>query len=73
MIIKMEPGKVLLIVKDDGQGFAMNKIKNGLGLANMKNLMASFNGRCTIESELGTGTTVTCTVPDEEHKQQIIS
>ncbi len=69
VILHMAPGKVFLQVTDDGRGFNVNdEIQNGLGLTNMQNLMTSFKGRFTIQSQPGKGTSVTCTVPGEEHE-----
>lgn len=57
--------QVLLLVVDDGRGFnnGCQQIE-GLGIDNMRRLMASFNGRFAIESEPGRGARVTCVVPD---------
>jgi len=67
VMLKMAPGKVVLQVKDDGQGFAVGReAPGGLGLTNMRNLMASFGGGFSVDSAPGRGTRVTCVVPADD-------
>ncbi len=65
--LNMTPSQVMLQITDDGKGFAVDEQKQrGLGLANMRSLVETFNGRFSIESEPGCGTKVTCIAPDTE-------
>ena len=50
-------------VSDDGRGFDPAKARRGAGLQNMADRMAALGGSVAIESEPGTGTTVTGRVP----------
>lgn len=51
-------GKLQLIITDDGKGFDVNQEKQSFGFTSMLGRAASINGQLTIESEIGTGTTV---------------
>lgn len=53
---------VTLTIHDDGRGFVPEAGNFGLGLASMRERMAAINGRCTIHSEPGKGTTVVAEV-----------
>lgn len=67
VILKMALEKVLLQVVDDGEGFDINnRRKEGLGIENMRSLITSFNGLFRMESDTGSGTRLTCMVPDKE-------
>jgi len=50
-------------VTDDGQGFDVNKKKNGIGISNMINRVESFNGTINIESSPGNGTRLDVHLP----------
>jgi NarL family two-component system sensor histidine kinase LiaS len=64
--LSMHPARLRLVISDDGRGFEPTQIEQeGLGLMNMRSLMASFGGSCNIESAPGYGTTVICSVPAE--------
>ena len=54
------PGKVLITVEDNGNGFdlAAQQKSTGIGLSNIKHRVNYFNGNIDIESSLGEGTTV---------------
>ena len=54
---------VTLTIDDDGQGFSIDGGTNGLGLQSMQQRAESLGGKLTIESRLGQGTRLTCTVP----------
>ncbi|HVU08343.1 MAG TPA: sensor histidine kinase [Verrucomicrobiae bacterium] len=52
-------GRLLTIsVEDNGVGFNLANDSAGNGLANMKQRMADIHGTCTVESQIGKGTTV---------------
>lgn len=56
---------ITLSVADDGIGFDRQKIKPAAGLQNLEQLAFIMNGRLTISSEPGNGTTVTVVVPKD--------
>ncbi|MDD2554565.1 MAG: histidine kinase [Desulfotomaculaceae bacterium] len=73
VILKMTPVKVSLQVIDDGKGFMADEKKQqgGLGLVNMRSLMATFNGSFTIDSCPGSGTIITCVAPDDAESEAV--
>jgi signal transduction histidine kinase len=52
------PGKINLLIKDDGIGFDQDASKFGNGLSNMEKRCESIQGTCKIISILGQGTTI---------------
>jgi len=48
----------VLTIRDNGVGFDTTQARRGLGLANMQERMIAVGGRMTVESQIGTGTTV---------------
>ena len=69
VIIERQPDEVRLIVEDDGRGFTDAPIssepKNAsqLGLIGMQERVALLNGTLTVESALGSGTTIFARIP----------
>lgn len=59
--------EALLQIKDDGEGFNLNIMKEtskqGMGIRNIKTLAASLNGSCQILSDTGKGTVLNIKVP----------
>lgn len=53
-----ESDYVALIVRDDGAGFDISAQTGGIGLQNIRNRVASYNGRMEIFSKPGEGTEV---------------
>ncbi|TML16866.1 MAG: GAF domain-containing sensor histidine kinase [Actinobacteria bacterium] len=51
------------VIEDDGQGFAEGGSGNGLGLLGMGERVALVDGRLTVESSPGAGTTLSIEVP----------
>jgi ligand-binding sensor domain-containing protein/two-component sensor histidine kinase len=47
-----------IILKDDGTGFEINKVKFGNGIKNMENRANKIKGKLSCKSEVGVGTTV---------------
>jgi two-component system, NarL family, sensor histidine kinase LiaS len=61
--LNMSPGKVALIVADNGRGFQVNAVSsNSYGLAGMRARLSEVGGTLHIESTLSVGTTVTAEV-----------
>jgi two-component system, NarL family, sensor histidine kinase DegS len=57
-----------MMIEDDGKGFDVQKIradKRKTGLLNMEERSLSFGGICHIDSNEGSGTTITVELPLE--------
>lgn len=52
------PNTVSLIISDNGIGFDLNEITDGIGLSNCRNRLQKLNSTMTIESSLKRGTTI---------------
>ncbi len=47
-----------ITAEDNGKGFDTDNTKDGIGLHNLKTRVLSFNGKYTVKSEIGKGTTI---------------
>lgn len=57
-------------IADNGRGFDRALLPNeGLGLLHMEERVGQIGGSCTIQSQIGTGTTITLVVPNWEEEQ----
>jgi signal transduction histidine kinase len=56
-------GSLTFSVEDDGTGFDPNEVPTGSGLTNMADRLEALGGTLEIRSAIGTGTTVTGSVP----------
>jgi PAS domain S-box-containing protein len=54
---------LLMAITDQGCGFDVENARTGLGLSGMEHRMKEIDGKLTIESTPGSGTTVTASVP----------
>ena len=54
---------LMMEISDNGKGFDTNKVREGIGLANMKRRTELFLGKFNIVSSPGNGCTVTVTIP----------
>lgn len=65
IVMQVEDRMLVLRVEDDGVGFDPNAVRSPghLGLANLHDRAAAFGGGISIESTLGTGTTLSIRVP----------
>ena len=62
--IAIEANRLVVEIKDDGRGFNTSTARpGGHGLSNLKSRMELLQGRASIESQPGTGTTITLTTP----------
>ncbi|WP_298419767.1 sensor histidine kinase [uncultured Kordia sp.] len=61
-ILKLEQG-VNIIVEDDGIGFEVDKLHEGIGLKTIQSRVINMKGSCLIDSGKGNGTTVTIDIP----------
>lgn len=50
--------KLLLCIKDNGEGFDVAKVSQGLGLRNINSRVEAIGGKVKIDSELGKGTRI---------------
>jgi signal transduction histidine kinase len=52
------------VIEDDGHGFTPHdEQRGGIGLAGMRERLALLDGRLTVESQIGSGTTIAAEVP----------
>lgn len=58
--------KIKIIIIDNGIGFNIKKIKDGIGLANMKRRIELFSGKFEVVSSLGNGCKILIDVPLKE-------
>ena len=69
IILEFGEDEILLRITDDGQGFNVSEITDieesgrGRGVFSMKERVGLLGGTCSIESQLGQGTTVRARVP----------
>ncbi len=56
-------GSLNLMVEDDGKGFDVSAINDGMGMANLRERAAEFNGTVRVDSGQGRGTTVIIDLP----------
>jgi signal transduction histidine kinase len=63
---KNEVDFLLLTIKDDGEGFNVDKVKKGIGLQNILYRTKECNGVLTIQSQKGEGTTITIRIPIDQ-------
>jgi signal transduction histidine kinase len=64
VLLVRRPGIVSALVEDDGHGFgSAEEAQGGIGLAGMRERLALLDGRLTIESGSGTGTSLIAEVP----------
>jgi signal transduction histidine kinase len=64
ILVVRRGGSVTAVVEDDGAGFDPDRVAaDGLGLLGMRERVALIDGRLTVESSAGTGTTLAAEVP----------
>lgn len=64
VLLVRRPGLVNALIEDDGHGFSPDEeVRGGIGLAGMRERLALLDGRLTIESGRGTGTSLVAEVP----------
>ena len=59
----LHPDALILMVSDNGKGFDNSKTGAGLGMRNVRERMAAFDGKVDIESALDKGCTATVHIP----------
>ena len=64
VLLVRRAGAATALVEDDGHGFdAEDELRGGIGLAGMRERLALLDGRLTIESTRGAGTSLVAEVP----------
>lgn len=64
VVLSVTDDQLTLSISDDGKGFfASQENESGNGLANMRRRLVTLGGRCSIESAVGKGTTITFEMP----------
>ena len=64
ILLVRRAGAATALVEDDGHGFdAEDEMRGGIGLAGMRERIALLDGRLTVESRRGTGTSLVAEVP----------
>jgi signal transduction histidine kinase len=61
-------GIILLTVRDDGKGFDPRKVSPGIGLRNMNNRAAVYNGIMQLISAPGKGCTLEVSIPNDQQE-----
>ena len=54
---------ICLSIRDNGTGFNTNNLQPGNGLKNIQERAMELNGNAHIQSEVGRGTSIICTLP----------
>lgn len=63
IVLTRRDGSVTVVIEDDGRGFEPGEDTEGLGLLGMKERLELIDGRLTVESSEGSGTTIVAEVP----------
>jgi len=61
--VKKKNNSFHLVIQDDGKGFDLKEVKNGIGLTNIRNRVEAFNGSLNIISSSGQGCCIDILVP----------
>jgi signal transduction histidine kinase len=62
IVAQQEPGRLLLSIQDDGQGFDVRRSR-GLGLLGMEERVTHLGGTLQVKSERGSGTLISVVLP----------
>ncbi len=63
VVLTKREGSVTVLIEDDGKGFERSRDGSGLGLLGMNERLTLIDGRLTVESQEGAGTTIAAEVP----------
>ena len=63
LALDVDDGFLHLEINDNGTGFNVKKVKNGIGLKNMKSRAEAMKGEIFIASEKGKGTNIKLKIP----------
>jgi signal transduction histidine kinase len=63
VILHSKPGRVAIVIEDDGRGFGAGGEPDGIGLLGMRERVGLVGGSLAVESSSGVGTTIVVEVP----------
>ncbi|MBA3842295.1 MAG: ATPase, partial [Actinobacteria bacterium] len=63
IVLAMGRGSMTALIEDDGRGFVVDAARDGMGLDGMEERLTLVDGKVTIESRPGGGTTIVAKVP----------
>ena len=63
-------GNIIIVTKDDGEGFELGRKRMGIGISNMLNRIKLYNGDVEIKTELGKGCVIEIRIPYSAIKKQ---
>ncbi|HMH45784.1 MAG TPA: ATP-binding protein [Pyrinomonadaceae bacterium] len=66
---RVESGRLLLRISDNGEGFETAVATDGNGLGNMRRRAEELNGQLALDSKVDEGTTVRLSVPIDGHRK----
>jgi two-component system sensor histidine kinase DegS len=62
--VELRKDRLIVVVKDDGKGFDLNEVKfQSFGIIGMKERVELLDGEISIDSKVGSGTTVRIEIP----------
>ncbi len=61
--VQVRPSELVLVIRDDGQGFDLSVKGGGIGLENIRRRAYVLNGNASIKSSPGNGCEVSVTIP----------
>ena len=61
--INKHEDELVLIIEDNGVGFAIEKSEKGIGLSNVEERVTALKGKFTVDSALGRGTSLIINIP----------
>jgi signal transduction histidine kinase len=67
MALNIQPACVTVSIADNGQGFDLQNMKNGMGLNSIRERVESLSGKFDIDSAPGAGTQLAIHIPVEEN------
>lgn len=63
LMLYEKEGQLILKINDNGSGLDVMVVQNGNGMGNMQKRCEQMNGKLSIASQNGSGTTLTCAIP----------
>ncbi|MCR6722524.1 MAG: sensor histidine kinase [Chitinophagaceae bacterium] len=58
-----EAGNIIVLISDDGKGFDLVTVKEGLGFANMRNRLSVYKGKLEVDTAPGQGCRLLVKIP----------
>ncbi len=63
----LENGNIQIFISDNGKGFDLSTVKEGLGFANMRNRVSVYKGIIEVDTAPGQGCRVVVKIPRVEN------